>query len=77
MCLSVETPQPETDVAPIMADDPDPNGIILNVIEEMIRKTIKVTPPQAAGIKVKETRVADYFGECDLEFSEEIFAELF
>ena len=43
----------------IVPEDPNPDLVILNIVEKMEWEAIKVTAPQAASIEVKKTRFRD------------------
>lgn len=60
----------------IMADNPDPNEVTLDVIQKMIGKTIKTASPQATGIKMKESWIDAYLFDSDLELGVKILSEL-
>lgn len=56
----------------IVADDPDPDAAVTDVVEEMIWKTLQITASQTARIEVEKSRIRAHLLYPDSELGKEI-----
>ena len=74
--LSREAAKPKSGIAVIVPYDPDPQRITVDVVEEVIGKSIQIAPSQTAGIKMKKSRIDANLLKTHLELCEKVVTQL-
>jgi hypothetical protein len=70
--ISWETAKSKPWIAVIVADNPDPDAAVTDVVKEMIWKALQITASQTARIEVKKSRIRTCLLYSDSEFGKEI-----
>lgn len=75
--LSGEAIQSKIWVPVVMAQHPNPEAISPDVIEEVVRKALEITPSKSAPIKMEAARILGSSPDPDLKLCEEVLAQPF
>jgi hypothetical protein len=59
-----------------VANHPDPDVVSAEVVQKMIGKTLQITAPKTAPIKMVSPRALQNSADSDLKLREEVFPEL-
>ena len=71
-----ETLQPKIRITPIVAQHPNPDVAFADVVQEMVRETVQIAPPESASVEVKESRILNSLLNAELKLDEEIVSKL-
>ena len=59
-----------------MAQDPNPDMLSTDIVQEIIRKALEIAPPEPALVKMEAPGIFGDFADADTKFRKEILAEL-
>ena len=76
LVLTRESFQSEFRVSPVVSHHPNPDELISDVVQEMVREAVQIAAAKAAAIKMEILRVSEGFLDPNLKLCEKILSKL-